>query len=127
MKKDSTEDLFTWASRRRFQIGKLEQQFWDFHHANPHVYDLLVKFARQWHARKANGSIKMLFERVRWEVHLTTSDENFKLCNNHHAFYARLMEDQEPDLRGFFRMRQQRIQSTFGPRNSKLPPGEHVA
>ena len=107
--------------------GKLERAFWQFHHDNPHVYDKLVAYARQFALYHEHGSINLLFERVRWDYLTDTATaDGFKLNNNHRAFYARLIEDQESDLHGFFRMRQQRIQCTFGPDNSSLPPGDHV-
>jgi hypothetical protein len=108
--------------------GKLEHAFWEFHHNNPVVYRLLVKYARQWKRYHAHCSINLLFERVRWEYFVKIeSEDNFRLNNNHRAFYARLIEMREPDLSGFFRLRAQRIQSSFGPDNQDLPPGDHVA
>lgn len=108
--------------------AKLEAAFWSFHHANPRVYQKLVLYARQWNRVHEHGSINLLFERVRWDyVTDINSTDDFRLNNNHRAFYARLIEDREPDLRGFFRMRQQRRQASIGPLNATLPPGGHVA
>lgn len=109
------------------QPGKLELAFWAFHEANPVIYELLVKFAREWKQYRSHCSLSLLFERVRWsymtEINRT---DPFKLNNNHKAFYARLIMEKEPDLKDFFHIRQQRIQCTFGPRNDELPSGEHV-
>lgn len=107
--------------------GKLEKAFWEFHDANPEIYIMLVKYAREWKRTHTHCSIKFLFERVRWQMGLTIQTDGFKLNNNHHAFYARMIEMLEEDLQGFFRMRQQRRQCSFGPRNSELPPGDHIA
>lgn len=108
-------------------MGKLEKAFWTFHENNEQVYHMLVKFAREWRRLKSGSQlgISLLFERVRWEKSLETGDDEFKLNNNHRAFYARLIMKHNPDLDGVFRMRQQRIQSTIGPVNSQLPDGEH--
>lgn len=112
------------------EMSKLEQAFWKFHYANPQVYRLLVKFARQWryarggHARMGIGQ---LFERVRWEISLNTVGDQFKLNNNHRAFYARLIMDRNEDLEGIFRLRKQRIPATIGPTNKELPSGKHIA
>lgn len=108
--------------------AKLERAFWQFHNANPLVYERLVMYARQWHKVREHGSVNLLFERVRWDyvTDINTTD-GFRLNNNHRAFYARLIETQEADLQGFFRMRQQRLQASFGPLNATLPPGHHVA
>lgn len=106
----------------------LEKAFWQFHNDNPEVYQLLVRFAREWHRVHEHCSISLLFERVRWEYSLTIwTRDGLKLNNNHRAYYARLLEEENPDLRGVFRLRQQRIQCTFGPANATLPPGGHRA
>lgn len=112
------------------QMGRLEQSFWEFHKKNKEIYRMLVRFAREWRQVKgveAKLGISLLFERVRWETSLKTNDEEFKLNNNHRAFYARLIMKYNPDLDGVFRMRRQRVQSTLGPDNNELPPGEHIS
>ena len=112
------------------ELGKLEKSFWKFHEANPKVYTMLVKFAYQWRRRlgdQAKLGISELFERVRWEVSIhTEGNGNFKLNNNHRAFYARLIMDRHVELREMFRLRKQRIASSIGPKNEALPSGEHV-
>lgn len=107
--------------------GKLELAFWDFHHQNQIVYDLFVKHAWEWKRYRPTCSMSLLYERVRWTymTEINSTDE-FKLNNNHKAFYARLIMQQEPGLRGFFKIRAQRVQCTFGPKNETLPSGEHV-
>ena len=85
----------------------LEQRFRDFHAAHPDVYDELARLARRALAdgRKRIG-IKMLWEVVRWQhMCMTATDGEYKLNNNYHAFYARLLMRQEPDLRGIFEIR----------------------
>ena len=48
----------------------------------------------------------MLFELLRWDHMMQTDgDEPFKLNNNYRAYYARLIEKHEPDLRGVYTMR----------------------
>jgi hypothetical protein len=116
-------DLFSWREQ-----SKLERAFWQFHHDNPLVYQMLVRYALEWKRYHEHCSINLLFERVRWQYAIEVrSEDSFRLNNNHRAFYARLIEDLEADLRGFFRLRQQRRQATFGPLNETLPSGEHVA
>ena len=76
-----------------------------FHDENPHVYHELVKLCRR---AKASGyqrwSVKAAFEVLRWS-HMETTGEEWKLNNNYHAAYARLIMDSEPDLEGFFETR----------------------
>lgn len=114
-------------SKNEVNPGKLELDFWQFHTDNPHIYTWMVHYARQWKLYYEHGSIALLCERLRWHRVETRSHDNFKINNNHKAFYSRLLEEQEPDLNGFFRKRQQRIQCTFGPLNEDLPSGRHIA
>jgi hypothetical protein len=113
-----------------FFRGKLEQAFWRYHEANPQVYQRLCDYAREWKwAGHSICSIQFLCERVRWDFGIRPREnpDGFKLNNNHAAYYSRLIEAQEPDLKNFFKMRTMRIQASFGPDNSVLPSGEHVA
>jgi hypothetical protein len=109
--------------------GHLERKFNEFNNKHPEVYQALSRFANQWRNRKgpdARLGIKMVMERVRWELALGSNGKEPRLNNNHAAFYARLLMDQEPRLRGLFAMRQQRVQASIGPDNSYLEPNEHV-
>lgn len=86
--------------------SQLDADFWAFHRANPHVYDTLVRLARE---AKANGrrkaGIGMLWEVLRWQYFLRTTTVDFKLNNNLRSRYARLIMRQESDLHGFFDVR----------------------
>jgi hypothetical protein len=86
--------------------GSLLSRFWDFHRDNPHVYrklrDLALQLKRRGHERYG---IKGLFEVLRWHRALETTDESFKLNNNYHALYARLLMKNERELKGFFALR----------------------
>ena len=82
------------------------QRFRDFHADNPGVYIALREMAR---ALKAKGlrryGIKGIFETLRYTMAAETG-RPFKLNNNLTAFYARLLVDRCPDLKGFFETRQ---------------------
>lgn len=81
-------------------------RFWTFHGENPHVYDHLVRLARR--AKRAGAErvgMKQLFEVLRWQVMLTTTDPDWKLNNDYTAPYARLIMQREPDLAGIFETR----------------------
>lgn len=87
----------------------LEMAFWKFHRANPHVYALLVRLAREWKDQTGRKlGIKALFERARWEYSVRTTETAPTLNNNHTAFYARLIMEREKDLEGIFNLREQR-------------------
>lgn len=86
-----------------------ERKFRQFHAKNPKVYTNLVRLARE---ARANGKrkvgIELLWNVMRWEMWLQTSDEDFKLNNNYKAFYARLIMGNEADLIGIFNLRSKR-------------------
>ena len=88
----------------------IQERFEAFHKSNPHVYNELCNLARQLKARgRERYGIKSLFEALRWHKAMQTSDEEFKLNNNFTAFYARLLMAQEPELDGFFEVREQKV------------------
>lgn len=86
----------------------IQERFEDFHAANPRIYDLLVRFARD--AKRAGRrqyGIAAIFERVRWHIYIETQrDDDFKLNNDYRSRYARMIMDREPDLAEFFELRE---------------------
>ena len=88
----------------------LDEQFKAFHAANPHVYEHLRTLALNARRKDITVGIAMLFEVLRWQYLMATSDASseFKLNNNYRAFYARLLMEQEPELAGYFETRTQR-------------------
>lgn len=93
------------AQAQRPTPAGLEAQFNDYHAANPHVYAALAREGRVLLARGHRKlGIKMLYERLRWQVYMETTDDqyDFKLPNNYTAYYARLLMEQEPDFAGVF-------------------------
>lgn len=92
-----TADEDSYAARR----------FREFHRDNPEVYEELMVLVRQALARgRKKIGIKMLWEVVRWNRFLRTTDEKYKLNNNYHSRYARLIMDNEPGLVGIFETRE---------------------
>lgn len=83
------------------------ERFEAFHAANPRVYHVLLRLAREWTTRTGlhKLGIKTLYERARWEIAIATSDPHYKLNNNHTAWYARLLMAENPDLAGMFDLR----------------------
>jgi len=86
----------------------LDERFQKFHEQNGWVYTALVRLARETLAAgRTRCGIKMLFEVLRWQWELATiSDDEFRLNNNHTSRYARLIMSREPDLEGFFEIRE---------------------
>jgi hypothetical protein len=91
----------------------LDQQFEAFHTENPHVYEHLHTLALNAKRKGLTVGIAMLFEVLRWQYLMTTTDtaSDFKLNNNYRAFYSRLLMEQEPELDGYFETRTQRWQT----------------
>lgn len=83
------------------------QRFEEFHEANPKVYVVLVRLAREWVARtgRHNLGMKSLYERAHWDIAMATSDPDFKLNNDFTAYYARLIMAENPDLADLFDLR----------------------
>ena len=82
----------------------LKQKWWLYHKDNPHVYDLVEHFTFDIIDRGyENYSINSVFERIRWHTDIETEGEQFKLSNNHRAYYARLFMFNHPKHGGFFR------------------------
>jgi len=79
-----------------------------FHAANPRIYDTLVDLAHEWVAKTGRHKVGIasLFEVARWQISMTTTDPDYKICNTHRAFYARLIMAQEPDLADLFELRE---------------------
>ena len=88
-------------------VRTTQERFELFHENNPQVYMALVALARELVAKGYQKiGIKMLFEVVRWQFMLATTDSSeFKLNNNYHSRYARIIMQKEPDLRGVFSLR----------------------
>ena len=108
--------------------GPIEAAFWQFHRANPQVYNVLVLEARRLKRRgHSKAGIKMLFEVLRWQYMLRTHGDadGFKLNNNYHALYARLIMHRCPDLDGFFELRHIEAREPF--KQHTVPPTGHVA
>lgn len=84
-----------------------QREFEVFHQMNPHVYTTLRTITLQVKASgKHQFGIRAIWERLRWISAFETTDINsdFKLNDHYHSHYARLLM-QEPELRGFFRVR----------------------
>lgn len=88
-------------------MATIPERFERFHRENPHVYDTLVRLAREWVRTTGRHKIGIatLYERVRWEMAVTTSDADYKLNDAYRAYYARIIMLFESDLDGIFDLR----------------------
>lgn len=89
----------------------LEERFATYHAENPNVYRRLVGLAMAARRRGAKRlGMKQLFEVLRWETMIETSDpDGFKLNNDFTAPYARLIMETVPELDGVFEIRHSRV------------------
>ena len=88
------------TNRERFEV---------FHENNPEVYEELVKITRKQTRFGYEVSIKGVFEVLRYQVRMKIQDpsqNHFKLNNDYTPYYARLIMENEPDLRGEFQTRE---------------------
>ena len=54
-----------------------------------------------WNFHRKVG-MRCIWEQMRWNMWVEQGDEEFKMCDNYIAHYARLLMEIEPELRGFF-------------------------
>lgn len=87
----------------------IKERFKIFHKANPHVYKLFKKFARQAkEAGRDRWSARDIVHRIRWFVNIETNDptSDFKINDHYSPYYARKLVKQDDSFDGFFEMRQ---------------------
>lgn len=87
----------------------LKEKFTKYDRENPKVWEYFEYFSKQLIAAGRNKiSAALIIERIRWEVLIDTkSDEQFKISNNHTAFYARKFMEVYPEFDGCFYTRTQ--------------------
>ena len=88
---------------------RIQREFERFDIANPGVYELYKKFAFELkqNGRKRYG-IAMITERIRWEVAVATSGDEFKINNNFRSRYARKLIGDFPEFNEMFEIREKR-------------------
>jgi len=81
--------------------------FLAYHQANPRVYQLVNHFAEDAMRRgHSQYGIAAIWEKVRWEITVNTRsniESEFKMPNNHRAYYARMWLKDHPDHPDFFK------------------------
>jgi len=92
--------------RKRKRRASIDARFSQFHRENPHVYaallDIVTRARQQGYQR---WSMKGVFEVLRWEWSISTTDPDFKLNNIYTSRYARLLMQKHPELEDFFETR----------------------
>jgi hypothetical protein len=81
---------------------------------NPEAMSYFREFARQKISRRQRFGIAAVAERVRWEMNLsTTSEDGFKINNNHRAYIARRLIEEMPEVAGLIRMKSVRCEKNL--------------
>ena len=85
-------------------------EFEQFDRDNPKIWELIERFcAAVIEAGMKKWSISGIFERIRWEFYVVTkSKDEWKINNNHRAYYARKWLAAHPEYPDFFETRRVR-------------------
>ena len=87
--------------RKSFEERKREWQ--DYHRENPLIWEYFERFAFEAvNKRHKKISHWLIINRIRWEVNIVTTGEDFKISNDHIAFYARLWKAKHPAHKDLF-------------------------
>jgi hypothetical protein len=86
-----------------------------YHAANPHVAKKLTDMAyTASRAGARNIGIAMLFEVLRWRTNIeTVQTEGFKIADPLAAPYARYIMQENPELRGVFKLKKSEVDPYF--------------
>ena len=76
-----------------------------YNEENPQIYELFKRYSLSAIERgHKNLSAEFIFNVIRWETSMKTSDD-FKINNNAKPYYARKFMKEYPQYNGFFRKR----------------------
>lgn len=84
----------------------LLEKFERYHRNNPLVYALFKQFAERLISRGLRKtSAWLIMNRIRWEINVETYGDEFKICNDYFALYARLFITERPEHRDLFNIK----------------------
>lgn len=84
----------------------LSVRFARFHRNNPIVYSLFKQFAMRIVSRGLRKTSHwLIMNRIRWEMNVETYGDEFKICNDYFAFYARLFIVEHPQHSDLFKIK----------------------
>lgn len=89
--------------------ASIQERFERFDMENPRIYELYKKFSLELYVRgRRKCGISLITERIRWEVIVTTTGQDFKISNDFRSRYARKLMKENIALNGFFFIKQLR-------------------
>ena len=84
-----------------------KQKWWEWHHKNPHVWELFERFTLEAiNSGRKHSSAWLIVNRIRWETEIVTRGSDFKISNDFIAYYARYFMALYPQHEGFFQTKQ---------------------
>jgi hypothetical protein len=87
-----------------YQVRKAEFDVW--HKDNPMIWAYFQRFSLEAVAKNCKKiSHWLIINRIRWEVYVLTTGEDFKIDNNFIAFYARLWIEKYPQHKDLFNIK----------------------
>jgi beta-glucosidase/6-phospho-beta-glucosidase/beta-galactosidase len=85
---------------------KKQEAFDKWNADNPAIWKYFEKFAFEVLAKGGKKvSHWLIINRIRWEVYIITSGDDFKISNNNIAFYARLWRKTYPQHKDLFNIK----------------------
>lgn len=87
----------------KLSFEEKKKAWWEWHKANPHVWQLFERFSFE-AVNKGRTRIShwLIINRIRWETNIVTTGEDFKIGNDHIAFYARFWKARHPQHKDLF-------------------------
>ena len=101
------------TTQAAFNFGNktIRERFERFHGEHPEVYTEFVRRVRLAKHKGFRCGARTVWEAMRWTYYVERdSEETFKLNDHYPPHYARLAMSQEPDLAGFFEIRELRAE-----------------
>lgn len=97
-------------------MTKLEKAFEKFDKENPIFWNLFENFALELaYSGRRHLSASLIVERIRWETSVTNTEE-YKISNNHRAYYARKFNKEYADKPYAFILRPLKTKKAKTPR-----------
>jgi hypothetical protein len=91
------------SSKRSLSYEEKKKQWWEWHKANPQVWEYFERFALEAVNRRVKKiSHWLIINRIRWEIYFETEGGEFKISNDYIAFYARLWKAKYPQHKSLF-------------------------
>jgi hypothetical protein len=87
-------------------FAQRQADFNQWHKDNPYIWKYFERFALEAVQKKRTKiSHWLIINRIRWEVYIVTTGEDFKISNDFIAFYARLWREKYPEYKDLFNIK----------------------